>query len=244
MLFLTCALLSSPVAFAADEEEEDNSILEEGAADKGGKAKSSKARSSRGQVREIVRGFYGKANVGGAFYVGNFSKVVSPGSYVSLSLGQDFVDNEKQSMAWEINLQQGLHNGTDPFTQGSNGCGNPGIPCTQGDLRTYSVVALYELSVYPTRRFGIGAHVGGGVLYSPLFIYPEAYQSDIVGDPQVFNGYDPGLHDSFKPVIMIGPTIEYYTKLSHFSVGLDVDAFYGIGWDIGIDASGYLKYTF
>ena len=41
-----------------------------------------------------------------------------------------------------------------------------------------------------------------------------------------------------------GPTFEYYTKLSHFSVGVDVDVVYGIGWDLGLNATGALKYTF
>lgn len=241
MLFLTYALLASQPAFAADEDEEDNKYLEESDEDKGRKSRSSSSKSkSEGQIREIARGFYGKSNVGGALYLLNFGSVVNPGTYVSLSVGQDFVDNEKQSMAWEIQLQQGLHNGVDAFTQASNGCGNPGIPCTEGDLRTYSIVALYEFSAYPTRRFGIGAHVGAGVLYSPLLIYAPAYETDVLPE----YGVDPGLHNSPKPMVVAGPTIEYYTKLSHFSVGLDADAFYGIGWDLGLNVSGYLKYTF
>lgn len=243
MLFLTYALLAAPTAYAAEDEEDDgDKYLEESDEDKGRKSRSDKSSKTQGQIREIARGIYGKSNVGGAIYLGNFSQVVSAGTYVSLAVGGDFVDNEKQSMAWEVQLQQGLHNGLDAFTQGSNGCGTPGIPCTEGDLRTYSVVALYEFSVYPTRRVGIGVHAGAGVLYSPLLIYPPAYQTEILGD--AFEGYDPGLHNSPKPVIVAGPTVEYYTKLAHFSVGLDVDVFYGIGWDLGINPSGYLKYTF
>jgi hypothetical protein len=245
MLFLTYAILATPSAFAADDDEEDDGskYLEESEADKGKKSSRDKPnRSSEGQVREITRGFYGKSNVGAAAYLGNFAQVVNAGTYVSLGVGQDFVDTEKQSMAWEIQIQQGLHNGAPAEAQGQNGCGNPGIPCTEGDLRTYSIVALYEFSAYPTRRFGIGAHVGAGVLYSPLLIYAPAYQTDIIDN--AFGGYDPGLHNAPKPVIVAGPTIEYYTKLSHFSVGLDVDVFYGIGWDLGLNGSGYLKYTF
>jgi hypothetical protein len=41
-----------------------------------------------------------------------------------------------------------------------------------------------------------------------------------------------------------GPTFEYYTKLSHFSAGIDVDVFYAIGFDLGLNATGNLKYTF
>ncbi len=240
MLFLTYALLAAPTAYAAEDEEDDGSkFLEESDEDKGRKSRPTTSKTD-GQIREIARGFYGKSNVGGAIYLGNFSSVVNAGTYVGIAVGQDFVDNEKQSMAWEIQLQQGLHNGVDAITQSQNGCGNPGIPCTEGDLRTYSIVALYEFSAYPTRRLGIGAHVGAGVLYSPLLIYPPAYETDILPE----YGYDPGLHNSPKPLIVAGPTLEYYTKLSHFSVGLDADVFYGIGWDLGVNASGYLKYTF
>ena len=57
-------------------------------------------------------------------------------------------------------------------------------------------------------------------------------------------GGDPGMQNSPKPVVFGGPTFEYYTKLSHFSVGVDVDVFYGIGWDLGLNGSGALKYTF
>ena len=38
-----------------------------------------------GAVREINRGFYGKANVGGSGYLGTFSPVASAGTYVAES---------------------------------------------------------------------------------------------------------------------------------------------------------------
>jgi hypothetical protein len=41
-----------------------------------------------------------------------------------------------------------------------------------------------------------------------------------------------------------GPTLEYYTKLSHFSVGIDADIVYAYDFDLGAHFSGYLKYTF
>lgn len=244
MLWLSLALqLATPSAVAQDDD--DDSFLEEGEEDKGGKSKSSRRTGDR-QVREITRGFYGKADVGAAFYLGRFAAIspstgnsyVSSGTYVSLGFGQDFVDQENMSMAWELNLEQGLHNGTDAFSQANDGCGV--APCTEGDLRTYTVRALYEASFYPTRRIGIGGRVGGGVLYSPLLINAEAYNTDVIDE---FGG-DPGMHNSIKPVVFLGPTFEYYTKLSHFSVGVDVDVFYGIGWDLGMNGAGYLKYTF
>lgn len=235
---LASSALVTP-AWAQDEDEESDDFLEESDADKGKKSSSSRGRRTTGEVREIVRGFYGKSDVGGAFYVGNFSAAVNGGTYVALGVGQDFVDNERMSMAWEVQLWQGLHNGADFVTQASAGCG-VGAPCTEGDLRTYSLVASYEYSAYVTRRVGIGGRAGVGVLYSPLLMNRAAYETDVL---PAFGG-EPGLHDSPKPLVMVGPTFEYYTKLSHFSVGVDVDAFYGIGWDVGVNAAGYLKYTF
>lgn len=241
MLFapmLVPALLAPP-AWAQDEDEGDD-FLEESDSDKGRKSKPSRGRSfEEGTVREIVRGFYGKANVGAGMYLLDFSGAVNPGTFVALGVGQDFIDTEKMSLAWEVGLWQGLHNGADYVTQASAGCG-VGAPCTEGDLRAYSLVANIEYSAYPTRRIGIGGRLGAGVLYSPLLMNADAYQTDVI---PAYGG-DPGYHNSPKPLIMVGPTFEYYTKLAHFSVGADVDAFYGIGWDLGLNATGYLKYTF
>lgn len=230
-----------PAAWAQDEDEEEtDAFLEEGAEDKG-RRRPSRSPTSRGEaeVREIVRGFYGKTDVGGAFYLGNFSAAVNGGTFVSLGVGQDFAHNERMSMAWELQFWQGLHNGADFVTQAGAGCG-VGAPCTEGDLRTYSAVASYEYSAYVTRRLGIGGRAGVGVLYSPLLIEKNAYDTVVL---PAF-GADPGLHNAPKPLVMVGPTLEYYTKLAHFSVGVNLDAFYGIGWDLGLNGAGYLKYTF
>jgi len=238
-LALTLSPTLSPAAHAADDD----------ATDLDGEESARKPKKGRGKdvattkVREITRGSYAKSNVGGAFYLGNFASAVSAGSYVGAAYGKDFVDSERSSMAWEVGIAQGLHNGADFLTQAANGCQAAGglAPCTQGDLRTYSVTAAYEYSMYPTRRVGVGVRVGAGGLYSPLLIEDKAW-AEVVGSE--FGGADPGFHNAFKPIVFGGPTVEYYTKLSHFSVGVDVDVVYGIGWDLGLNTSGALKYTF
>jgi hypothetical protein len=232
-LTLTPSVVTS--AYAQDEGDD----LEGGDEDKGKKKKHVSAEESAGTVREIVRGFYAKANVGAATYFGTLAPVVNGGTYVGLAVGQDFVDTEKQSMAWEIALTQGLHNGLDYENGQAGNCLIEGgsYPCTEGDLRTYALQATYELSFYPTRRLGVGFRAGAGVLYSPLLIPTEALSSD----PDLIPS---GWHNSPKPIVLGGPTLEYYTKLSHFSVGVDIDVVYGIGWDIGLNGSGALKYTF
>lgn len=236
-LALSLAPNLTPTAFAADEGQE---LEEREEADAPRRAKGRGEAAS--QVREITRGWYGKSNVGAAIYLGDFSGAVSPGSYVGVAFGQDFVDNERTSMAWEVAFNQGLHNGADSVTQGSNGCiaaGAGPAPCTQGDLRTYTVSAAYEFSMYPTRRVGVGLRAGAGVLLSPLLMDEVAW-AQTVGD----YGVDPGYHNGAKPVFFGGPTLEYYTKLSHFSVGADIDVSYGLGWDLGLNTTGTVKYTF
>jgi hypothetical protein len=197
----------------------------------------------RPEVREIVRGFYMKSNVGGFLYLLDFAGVVFPGTNVGLSMGQDIVDQERFSAAYEVGLNQGIHNGCsyEEQVEGCAGAAGPG-PFIQGDLRTYTIQALFEGSFYPNRRIGIGFRAGGGILFSPLLMDEAYYQQEVVAD--TWGGQDGGYHSSPHPLVMGGPTVEYYTKLSHFSVGLDVDAFYAIGFDLGTNITGYLKYTF
>jgi hypothetical protein len=246
VLALSASLLSSPLiissAFAQDEDEGD--FLDESSTKEKKLSRAAKAaQDDAGTIREINRGFYGKASAGVSAYLLNFSRSVDAGTNVTLAVGQDFVDTEKQSMAWEVAIGQGVHNGAAWYEQAAYGCqtlGTGSEPCTEGDLRTYTVQANYEISFYPVRRFGIGARVGAGVLYSPLLIEPTAYGDEVLDE----YGGDPGLHNSPKPIVFAGPTFEYYTKLSHFSIGVDIDIMYGIGWDLALNGTGSLKYTF
>ncbi len=234
--------VGSDDAVASDEEEESD---EEEDTPKKKKARPEDERT----IREIVRGFYARANMGAGAYLLNFGNkgngsAVSAGTVVGLSFGQDFVDNEKQSMAWEVGFVQGIHNGLAWELQGGlcdfNGGAAGGYPCTEGDLRTYSLQAAYEFSAYPIRRVGIGFRAGGGALYSPHLVESTGYTEDVI---PAF-GADPGIQGSIHPYGFAGPTLEYYTKLSHFSVGIDADVFYAVGWDLGLNASASLKYTF
>lgn len=237
-LLLSVGPLAPTVAYAQDEgflEDEGNTS---------GKSRRRSSSLSEGTVKEVTRGIYAKADVGGLGYVGLFGTSTNPGIMVNLGVGQDFVDQEKLSMSWELDLSQGVNGGADYFTQASLGCSALGgaAPCTQGDLRTYALQAFYEVSFYPSRRVGIGIRAGGGLIYSPLFIEANAYQTEVL--PEFGLTADPGWHDTPHPLVLGGPTFEYYTKLAHFSVGVDADFSYGIGWGMGWDAAGYLKYTF
>jgi len=236
MLLLT-ALLTSDPALAQDygdlDEPEDTEEATRG-----------RRSPNKPDVKEINKGFYAKANVGGAGYIGNFRGFVKGGTAVGVALGQDFVDREKTSMAWEFGFMQGIHNGCDYQHQADGICSgnaNGPSPYVEGDLRTYSFLLNYEFSKYPTRRLGLGLRLGAGGLYSPLLMDPVRYQEDVLREWGI---NDPGYHGSFKPVGFGGFTAEYYSKLSHFSLGGDADVFYAVGFDVGFNASVFLKYTF
>ena len=196
-------------------------------------------------MREIVKGTYAKTNVGASFYLGRYAPWVKPGTSIALAVGQDFFDTEAISMAWEVSFFQGINNGADYEVQAAAGCFTNGS-CIQGDLRTYTFVGLYEASFYPTRRIGIGLRLGGGILMSPLLMDDKYYAEEVVGEGTggAWQGIRPAVHDEAHPVVLGGPTFEYYTKLSHFSLGMDVDIFYAVGFDLGASATGTVKYTF
>jgi len=192
-------------------------------------------------VREIVKGTFAKTNVGSGLYLGRFAGFVSAGTSIALAAGQDFIDQESMSMAWEISFFQGINNAAHYQEQADAGCNQLGN-CIQGDLRTYTFVGLVEYSWYPSRRVGIGIRTGGGILFSPLLMNEKYYNEDVV--QKAWQGYDPTVHKQPHPVVTGGPTIEYYTKLSHFSVGIDTDIYYAVQFDIGASITGTLKYTF
>jgi hypothetical protein len=204
--------------------------------------KPTKQKKQREVVREIAKGTYAKANVGSAIYLGQFAPIVSPGTSLGLAVGQDFLDHERKSMAWEVAFFQGINNAATYQEQAEVfGCYEIGT-CIQGDLRTYTFVGLVEFSLYPTRRIGVGLRAGGGILFAPLLMNEEAYQTDVVHE--TWNDFAPTYHEQPHPVVMGGPTFEYYTKLSHLSIGLDVDIFYAVNFDLGMSITGAMKYTF
>ncbi len=240
---LTSAAWLPSSAMAADDEggDEYGDMEGDGAAPK----KTTKAKK-QAAVREITKGLYAKASVGGGLYLLDLSGWVSPGTALGLSVGDDFLDRETSSAAWEIDFFQGVHNGKQYETQILEGGAcmdvGGGAPCVQGDLRTYTLAGVLEWSFYPTRRIGIGIRAGGGVLISPLLMEPDYYNKEVVAG--TWGGVDPGYHHGPHPLGIGGPTFEYYTKLSHFSVGVDADVFYAVGFDLGANVTGNLKYTF
>lgn len=222
--FATFGLLSlAAPAFAQDLDEEE-------AADASEEKKKAR-RYDDEVVREVVRGLYMKADIGSAA-LRPFSAVPMSGVMdVALGIGMDFIDQERFSMAWEIQAGQSLFNG--PPTEALP------APVVQGDVHAIRGIAVVEASGYLSRRFGIGGRAGGGVMDLPLLITPEA-NAEITG---AF-GQPLLMHQGPLPLAVVGVTFEYYTKLSHFSLGMDNDLQIIIPAALGGNFEGFLKYTF
>lgn len=202
-------------------------------------------------IREVERGPYVKANVGTNVMFGLHGQARGPdgtGSSLfsgvvgtSLGIGSDFIDRERFSAAFEVQLVQGLYNG--PRT------GEIEFQTfSQGDIHTIGGTVTVEASTYLSRRFGVGVRGGGGITYFPLLVDQTSYFDSLVRDIGSRTNRGAGeaeLHAAGTLFsVVVGPTFEYYTKLAHFSVGADVDLIYTLGWDLGVYPSGYLKYTF
>lgn len=226
-MVLATALGLATSAWAADDLDSD-----------GKEAKKSRNRVASAEqeiVRAIERGVFVKSNVGATSFLGTSGVPTSSVIAVGLAVGQDFIDRERLSVSWEAQIHQSLVNGPrlDELSA------YPAI--IEGDIHVFNIVGAVEASGYVSRRLGVGIKGGGGLSILPLLMHPVAYQDEVVDGTW---GVPASAHLSPLPVIVVGPTIEYYTKLSHFSVGADVDVSYTIGWDLGVSPSGYLKYTF
>lgn len=189
------------------------------------------------QVREIERGTYVKTNVGTQFLFATHDQGPLFGANVatSIALGTDFVDRRRFSAAIEGHFAQTLY-------RGPTGRAVRDQTLSQGDLHSFEGAAVLEVSAYPAPRFGIGLRGGVGVAHFPLLADQDAFFTKIV---PAMGGHVPLLHANGVWVQLIGgPSLEYYTKLAHFSVGADLDLVAIVGFDVGFRPSGYLKYTF
>jgi hypothetical protein len=239
LLSLTTALASAP-AFAQEDLDLDGD-------DRKSSRRDSKRKVQSEVVREVERGTYVKAGGGTTVYLMNRADLLRGGTTVNLAVGRDFIDKDKFSFAAEFTFHSALHNGESYITQGAAGLGPDRL--IQGDIHTFSMLLGAEASAYPIRRFGIGARFGAGVMFVPILMDRSAYDSEVVGLSQnqgAWNGPQnaPGVHNGALPMIYAGPTFEYYTKLSHFSIGLDADIIFPIGLDLGASIALFFKYTF
>jgi hypothetical protein len=239
LLTLTATMLTSS-ALAQEELDLDSEERET--------ARKTKKRDFESEVvREIVRGTYVKANAGTTMYLLARRGILRAGTTLNLAIGRDFLDKPTYSVAGELMLYQGLHNGMPYQEQAARGFGANQL--IEGDVHTFAVMLGAEASAYPVRRLGIGGRLGAGVMFIPVLMDRSAYDEEVVGlgpGEGEWGGPDnaPRVHQGAKPIFYVGPTIEYYTKLSHFSFGADIDLIYALDLDLGLAITGYLKYTF
>lgn len=191
LLALTVSGASLMAADVASAQDIDNLDEPQGKKKKDKKKKEQAVVASDEIVREIERGLFIKANAGMSAWLlrygaqpGNVGSLIRPGSTVALTLGQDFVDEPNRSMAWELILHQGVHNGMDYREQAA--LAREGIVSqadfVQGDTRTFSLMAAYEFSAYPSRRLGVGFRAGAGVMLTPLLMHSQLYTTEVEGD--------------------------------------------------------------
>lgn len=235
--------LLAPLALFASPALADDASAADQVQELDGQSKSKRgARGSKGEVREVVRGFYMKANVGSLIFVGpRGQSILSPGTSLALTVGQDVLDKEKTSAAWEVFFHQSLNNGAKYFSPemaAAVAAGNH----IQGDIHTFTGGVAGEYSTYLTPRLGLGIRGGGGVSFAPLLMDSVQYELQVLNGP--FANQPSDVHGSPLFLVFAGPTVEYYTKLSHFSIGVDASFSMYIGLDYGVDASGFMKYTF
>lgn len=171
------------------------------------------------KFEEIEKGFYLDAQIGALVLFGpkaNEKSGVSPGLTIDIGMGYDITDS----------LSLGL------FFMGSNIATPSGFVSKngmQGDISAFSIGLLGSYAFYGRpddnglNRLFLDGHLGAGVsIMRPKDIY-----------------------ESMDILVRAGIGLEYYTRLRHFSVGVDLDFVFGIkNLGAGILILPNMKYTF
>lgn len=252
-LLLLLAVVAPAVptlAFAQDEDEEDDGgDDDDGGEEDRGPTMDDEPQSRRDEavdqarkrktrpVREVYKGFYAKLNAGAGWWLGPMgSYTTGTATLVDFSVGYDVLDRLKFTLTIEGSFNQFVNQGI-PLDPGS-GLTVTGLnPVAQGDHRIFG--GTVNLRFGPNfggqrvKRLHLAFQVGGGVGFSPLLVLPDAVTI-------------PSLHNRAIVLVVPGVGLEYYTRLAHFSIGLDVDAPLAIGtvFGVAIAPSVTIKYTF
>jgi len=219
---------------ALAEDDEDSGDSGESSDDSGDTARGGTSRTAAkptARVREVVKGFYARAGVGFLAWLPPVGLEASGvGNSVDLALGGDIVDQLGFTLSVEGQFFQGV----------SNGPPIPGV-YLQGDFRSIGglgrVRAGLNFGGRQIKRWTFFFGGGGGVYYSPQL------QPEMVGTDAAVNW----IHG--KPAGMVAGNvgIEFYTKLSHFSLGLDASFYAVLGLPVtalSLSPTIFFKYTF
>ena len=193
-------------------------------------------------MREVVKGAYLKVNLGPLIWLPSISNYTSTtGTEMDISFGGDVVDTLNFTLSVEGSFFQVITNGDGVSTEIGAQIGSP----IQGDFRVFGGIGgvrfAGNLGGKRVKRFSISGHVAGGVGYSP----PLVDLADTRVISRMAYGYI--MQDRALGIIQGGAGLEYYTRLSHFSLGLDIDFNVLVGGPIpamGIGTNFFAKYTF
>jgi hypothetical protein len=196
----------------------------------------------RRQPREVVKGFYAKVNLGPLIWMPPISSwTSSTGTAFDVSLGGDVIDQLGFTLSIEGSFFQLVTNGDGVSSDLGLQLQSP----IQGDFRVFGgivgVRAGPNLGGKRVKRISVAGHAGGGIGYSPPLVDMQdarVLQRMVYGS--IMQGRALGL-------VQAGVGVEYYTRLSHFSLGLDVDFDLIIGGPVvamGLALDFFVKYTF
>lgn len=215
------------------------------------RAREGKTGKRRRVVREVVKGAYLKINVGPVFWLPPISRVTSTSATaLDFNFGYDVLDRLAFTVAIEGGLNtltangQGLNDAQTYNALLASGI----VPSIQGDFRvlagTVNVRFGPNFGGKKTRRGSFMVQVGGGAGYSPPLV---DLQDPVIIGRMTGAGLGKIMQGTFLGIITPGVGLEYYTKLSHFSIGVDIDANIILGGPvvaIGVGADFFAKYTF
>jgi len=236
LLLLLCLCAAPALLVPVDAQArrgDDDDLLEENSGRRGSRGKGVPT------AREVVHGFYFKANYGALIWFGRVGAYASPGTAAAFEFGYDVVDQLGMTVTITGTFYQGINNGITYTEAVDNGIADGGVHPVQGDFRSIGGLAGARIGFNPgkrkVRRWTIAVIAKGGVYFSPSL----RYEGD--GDAGT-------LQTSPGGMIVPGVGFEHFTRLSHFSLGVDVQVPLVVGtpagFAAGIDITGFLKYTF
>jgi len=253
LLLLGCLLIVPAGAFAQDDPDEDDEPEDDDDDDDDDREpdidreRSARARSQtktrKRVVREVVKGAYAKMNIGPLIWFPPISSVTSTsGTQLDFSFGYDVLDRLNFTLTIEASFFQLITNGDGVSID--LGIASP----IQGDFRVFGGIAGIRAGPNfggkRVKRFALAVHAAGGVGYSPALVDLES-QNVLTriaagGFPYIMQGRPLG-------IVQAGLGLEYFTRLAHFSLGLDLDYDLILGgpWPaMGLGIDVFLKYTF
>lgn len=190
------------------------------------------------KVPEIVKGFHIGADFGVIDYLGvlknkagiqPYGKTFYWGPITRLTIGVDAIKKTRFNLSIQGTFWQNINRGTPSYT--SDGY----VIQRSSNSIAFVVGAKPAISLGYTKRWVVHLNTTAGI---SLF----SGSGSISGDGE----YIPLDEKEVFPVIALGAGIEYYSRLSHFSINLlEANAVYALGQDIGLSIHPIgLKYTF